>query len=223
VNSPVHERRLVWAFWIASGLAAVGGIAPLVFAGTSGRVGGVLVPFWVAAVALGACAIFYRQGRPLVTGLYFIAGLAVVYGMLLMLSVPLRLLVIGTCPPLPANCLPGLEKPLTEGETTGLWFAVGIGALAIFVGFFGLVALFRRPALMPSAPPVRNIPPVEDHPAAAPTTEPVAESAAIAKKDSETESPALAEAAPVSDEAAPSAPVRKPPDDAATPSTSSNE
>lgn len=243
VNQAVHQRRLVWAFWIACGLAAIGGIAPFVFAGTSGREGGVLIPFWIAAVALGACAMFYRQGRPLVTGLYFIAGLAIVYGMLLMLSVPLRLLVVGTCPPSPAHCLTGLERPLTEGETTGLWFAIGIGALAVFVGFFGLFAAYRRPLSMPSTPAVRSIPPVEDHPAAstpvetlaAPgpaataevVTEPKPESPAT---DSEAESNGSTQASSASEEVAPAAPapkprqrrVRKPVDDT-TPRSIDNE
>ena len=153
---------MVWAFWIAAALAAVGGLAPAVFAGFSSRINGAIIPFWIAAIALGACARYYDRGRPLVTGLYFIAGLAIVYGFLQMLSLPLRLTMVGTCPPAPAHCLPGLEQPMTEGETTGFWFAIGMGVVAIFVGYFGLYTAIRRraPATAP-APPVRSIPPVE--------------------------------------------------------------
>ena len=161
-----HERRLVWAFWIACGLAAVGGIAPLLFGGFSGRIAAAIIPFWIGAVALGACATLYGQGRPIATALYFIAGLAIVYGMLAMLAVPLRLTVVGTCPPAPARCLAGLEHPLTEGETSGIWFGVGMGFLAIFVGFFGLL---RRPSTETAfSPPVRTIPLVETQPAPPP-------------------------------------------------------
>jgi hypothetical protein len=168
-----HERRLVWAFWIACGLAAVAGIAPLLFGGFSGRIAAAIIPFWIGAVALGACATLYGQGRPIATALYFIAGLAIVYGMLAMLAVPLRLTVVGTCPPAPAQCLAGLEHPLTEGETSGIWFGVGMGFLAIFVGFFGLLTLFRRPGSETAfSPPVRTIPPVETQPAPPPAVDP---------------------------------------------------
>jgi hypothetical protein len=156
------ERRVIWAFWAASGLVLLGGLAPLVFAGLSSRVSGVVIPFVIAAIALGASAKLYRQNKPIVVGLYLVAGLAIVYGSLLMLAVPLRLTVVGVCPPEPARCLPGFERPMTEGEQTALWFGVGMGALAIFVGYFGLFSLLRqRTSTRASTPPVRSIPPVE--------------------------------------------------------------
>jgi hypothetical protein len=159
-----RERRLVWAFWIAGGLAAVAGAAPIVLTGVSGRISGATIPFWIAAIALGACARYHRQGRGLSVGLYFVAGLAIVYGTLLMISLPLRLTLVGTCPPA-AACLAGLERPLTEGEQTAIWFAAGIGIVAIFVGYFGVFTMFRRPASMAAGPPpVRTIPPVESAP-----------------------------------------------------------
>ena len=101
-----------------------------------------------------------------------------------MLAVPLRLAVLGTCPPAPASCVSGLERPLTSGENNALGFAVGIGIVAILTGFFGLVTLYRRQAPpAPSAPPARRIAPVGDKapaaavsvtpaPAAAPSPEP---------------------------------------------------
>jgi hypothetical protein len=167
------ERRLVWAFWIASGLALVGGVASLAFAGLSSRVSGAAVPFAVAAIALGASARLYRQGRPIVIALYFVAGLAIVYGILVMVAVPLRLTVVGVCPPAPARCLAGFERPMTEGEQTALWFGVGMGAVAILVGYFGLFSLMRgRGSLPEPPPPVRSIPPVESAPQPEPEPEP---------------------------------------------------
>lgn len=173
-----HETRVIWAFWLACGLVAVAGLVPLLLGGTSGRVTNVIFPYWIAAIALGASALLQNRGRPIATGLYFVAGLAVVYGILAMLAVPLRLAVIGTCPAPPASCGFGLERPLTEGESTGMAFAIGLGVVGILVGFFGLVVLFRRqvaPRVQtePTTPPARRIPPVRSTPApSAPEPEP---------------------------------------------------
>jgi hypothetical protein len=169
--TPERERRMVWAFWIACGLAAVGGLAALVLGGFSSRISGAAIPYLVAAIAFGALARFHRQGRGFGAILYFVAGLAIVYGTLQMISLPLRLTLIGTCPPTPAQCLAGFERPISEGELTGIWFAAGMGIVAIFVGYFGLHTMLRRPVAHAAptspvgiAPPVRTIPPVEDAP-----------------------------------------------------------
>lgn len=200
-NSPSSsDQRTVWAFWLACALAVVAALAPLVFGGGSNRLGGAVVPFAVAAVALGACAFLFTLGRPIATGLYFIASLAIVYGILAMIAVPLRLAVLGTCPPAPAPCGAGLERPLTGAENTALGFAVGIGVVAILTGFFGLVTLYRR--LAPPAtftPPARRIAPIAAKtpaeavatPAPTPTPPPEPEPAPAA------ESPQLELAAPV--------------------------
>lgn len=156
-----HAQRVVWALWIACGLAAVGALAPLVLGGGSNRISGALIPFAVAAIVLGACALLYRQGRAITSGLYFLASLAIVYGILAMLSLPLRLAVLGTCAPEAASCAAGFEPPMTGDETTAMGFAVGMGIVAILTGFFGLVTLYRRPtAVQPPTPPVRRISPV---------------------------------------------------------------
>lgn len=158
------DQRTVWAFWLACGLAVVAGAAPFVLAGSS-RLNGAVLPCILAAIALGACALVYRQGRPVATGLYFLASLAIVYGILALLAVPLRLAVLGTCPPAPAACGVGLERPLTGGENTAMGFVVGIGIVAILTGFFGLMTLYRRLSPPPAfAPPARRIPPVSEKP-----------------------------------------------------------
>jgi hypothetical protein len=167
VSSPLHDRRLVWGFWIACALAAVGGVAPFVLGGGSNRISGVVFPFALAAIALGACAVFYRQGRPVTTALYFVASLAIVYGILALIAVPLRLAVVGTCPPAPARCALGLERPLTGAEDTALAFAIGMGIVAILTGFFALVMLYRRHSVIPPpTPPVRRMDPVAAGPPA---------------------------------------------------------
>jgi hypothetical protein len=133
----------------------------------------VAIPFGVAAVGLAISAVMYQQGRTVAVALYFVAGLSVVYGILAMLAVPLRLAVVGTCPAAPAHCPTGFEPPLTSGENSGLGTATFCGILAIFIGFYGLVMLYRRvrtarsiePKAWPATPPVQ---PAQTSDAAAP-------------------------------------------------------
>ena len=164
------KDRLVWSFWLAAGIAFVGGLTPLVFGGTSSRLVPTVIPFTVAAVAMGACALLNRQGRLVSAVLYFVAGLAIVYGILAMFAIPLELAVLGSCPAAPAPCTTGMGRPLTVGENTGMGFAAGFGLVALFVGFFGLMVVFRRPVLPELTPPVRQIPPIATAKAAQPET-----------------------------------------------------
>ena len=158
------------AFWVAAALAAVGGVAPLLVAiGHTNRIGAVLFPFAAAAVAMAAVALFYRHGRSLSVLVYFLGGLAIAYGLLLVLAVPMRLAVTGSCPPAPQSCTSGFEMQLTGQESTGLSLAVAFGILAVLAGFVGLATLYRqkapvaRPAVWPTLPP--------KHPAAQPPPE----------------------------------------------------
>jgi hypothetical protein len=159
----IKVQRAMWAFWIAAAIAAVGAVAPLSFSiGAHSRLQWVIVPFGIAAVVLGFNAVMYHQGRSLAATLYFVAGLAIVYGILSMVAVPLRLAVIGTCPPAPARCPLGYEQPMTSAENSGLALASFCGVLAIFVGFYGLLMLYRRlgvrplqRSLWPAKPPVQ--------------------------------------------------------------------
>ena len=94
----------MWSFWLAAGIAFIGGLWPLVFGGTSSRVAMAVIPFTVSAAALAACGFFYRQGRAITAVIYFVGGLALVYGLLSMLAVPLEIAVLGSCPAPPAPC-----------------------------------------------------------------------------------------------------------------------
>ena len=183
-ESPAAEQRLIWSLWAAAGLAILGGVLPFVFGGTSSRVTAVVVPYVIGAIALGATPFAYRQGRTLAALVYFIAGLAIMFGLLTMFSLPVRLAVLGTCPALPAPCPAGFERPLTDAENTGMGVATACGLLAVFLGFFGLVVMYRRPHGGPVMPPaVRQIPPM---PAAAPPAPPpVAEPEAKAEEPEE--------------------------------------
>lgn len=133
---------------------------PFVFGGTSSRVSGVILPFAVAAAGLAACALLNTQSRLFVSILYFLAGLAIVYGLMSMFSLPVRLAALGSCPVAPAPCTTGLPRSLSDAENNGIGSAAAFGIAALFVGFFGLVTLYRRTAQPQFVPPVRKIPPM---------------------------------------------------------------
>jgi hypothetical protein len=150
-------------------LSAIAAVELLVVGG-SNRLGAPVISFTIAALASGACALLYTLGRQIASLLYFLASLVIVYGTLAMVTLPLRLAVIGTCPAAPTPCGPGLEAALTSGESNALGLAIALGIAAIVAGYFGLATLRLRDArpLPPPIPPtprnpavpVRRIPPV---------------------------------------------------------------
>jgi hypothetical protein len=160
------------AFWVACGLAVIGAVGSLIAAaGHTNRLAGVVVPFMAAAAASAVLALTYRRGRSFSAFIYLVSGLAIVYGLLLMLEVPMRLAVEGTCPPAPRLCTNGAEMQLTSPETLALSIAVGFGVLALLSGFFGLLVLYRhRPATTQT-------------PSVWPTTEPPGWRRSAAKRD----------------------------------------
>lgn len=158
----VAERAL----WAAAALAAVGGVGPLLAAaGHTNRIGGVVFPFAVAAIAMVVISFTYRRGRAYSALVFFLAGLAIAYGLLLVMAVPLRLAVEGACPPAPTRCAAGLELQLTGPENTGVTIAVAFGVLSLFAGFIGLAMLYRHraaaapaPTVWPERPPEKAVP-----------------------------------------------------------------
>ena len=86
-----------------------------------------LIPFGVAAAAMAVDALIYDRGKPVATLLYFVASIALVYGMLSMIAIPLRVAVLGSCPSAPAACPIGFEQPLTTGENSGLAIGIAMG------------------------------------------------------------------------------------------------
>jgi MFS family permease len=181
-----------WTLWLAAALAVVGGIAPLVFGGMSSRIDAALIPFWIGAAIFAACAFLPNQSRGVTAILYFVGGLAIVYGLLSMFSLPVRLAVLGTCPAPPARCTTGLPTPMTNGENTGMGVASVFGVLAIFLGFYGLVTVYRKSAVNAESPPTRQIPPVAPRPA----PQPVGVAAAVTHERAAREEPELELPAP---------------------------
>jgi len=206
------------AFWVAAASAVLGGVGPLIVAiGHTNRIGAVLFPFAAAAIAMAAVALFYRQGRSLSALVYFLGGLAIAYGLLLVLAVPMRLAVTGSCPPAPQLCTSGLEMQLTSQEGTGLTIAVGFGLISLFAGFIGLSVLYRQrgpaamPPVWPARPPEQPTPPPPSE--AKPEPEPVTEPALVSEPEPEPEpesEPPPPPPAPPTEPAAGSAPDAKP-------------
>jgi len=192
ITSPAQERRINLAYWVAAVAGAVAGIVPLLIGGTSNRLTSAAIPFGVAAIAMAASAVLHSQGRGVTSVLYFLAGLALVYGILAMFALPLQLAVLGTCPAPPAACTSGLERPLTVAENTTMGVATAFAIVSLLVGFFGLVLVYRRSAPPLFTAPVRKIPPVG---AAAAAPEKLAEkpaepeAAAVAGQSVTTETP----------------------------------
>ncbi len=200
MNRLTAEDRIAWSFWAAGAIAFIGGLLPLLIGGTSSRVATVAIPFTIAAAAFAGCGFVHMQGRSVTAILYFVAGLAIVYGLLAMFSVPLQLAALGSCAAPPAPCSGGLGRPLTLGENTGMGFGTGFGVAALFVGFFGLMVVFRRTAVAPPTPPVRKIPPVTPIPAEKPAPATIAakpEPAPEPEAEAEPELPAPIAAKPV--------------------------
>jgi len=177
VKAANERTRRVWAFWAAVPVAAAGGVAPLLLAGTSGRASGIIFPFGFAAVAFAACAVLEHRGRFLATVLYLLAGLAIVFGILAMFALLIQMSVLSPCPPAPAPCGLGYARPLTSSESMGIDYSIVLGLLALLLGFAGLAANYRQHRVQPTsfAPPTRRIPPQPtgqtDEPIAPPTTE----------------------------------------------------
>lgn len=153
----VNDRHVIAerALWAAGALAVIGGVGPLIAAaGHTNRIAGVVFPFAVAAVAMVVMSVTYRRGRVFSALIFFLAGLAIAYGLLLVFTVPLRLAVEGACPPAPTRCAAGLELQLTGSENTGVTIAVVFGVLSLMAGFIGLAMLYRHRPPAASGPPV---------------------------------------------------------------------
>lgn len=169
-------QNTVWVLWLAAAIAFIGGLLPLVFGGTSSRISGVVVPFTIGAIGLAATALLRNQSRTLVSVIYFLAGLAIVFGLLSMFALPVRLAALGSCPVPPHPCTTGLPRALSDGENNGMGSAAAFGIIAVMVGFFGLATIYRRTSPKTYTPLERKIPPM-------PPAKPVAEPAPVRPDD----------------------------------------
>ncbi|HET7338643.1 MAG TPA: hypothetical protein VFK22_03780, partial [Candidatus Dormibacteraeota bacterium] len=134
-------------------------------------------------IGFAATAALHNQSRGTAGLVYFVAGLAIVYGLMSMLSLPERLAALGSCPVAPDPCTSGLPRVLSGGENNGLGAAAGLGIISLFVGFFGLVTIYRRHAPPVFTPPVRKIPPMPPAPTSSPDRRANPEPAAVKTAD----------------------------------------
>ncbi len=106
---------------------------------------GVALPLAVGAAVLAANALISRRLGWLGGGLlYAAASLAILYGMILALSVPVRLAVEGICPPTSAPCPLGFERPASSAENFAVYAATACGALALALAFVAVEARYLR-------------------------------------------------------------------------------
>ncbi len=123
------------------------------------------LPFAVAAAVLAVNALTQNRNRWLTAVLYAVAGLAIVYAIMLGLSVPLSLSVEGACQPAPTPCPLGFGRPLSGGESFGLEAAEACGALALVLTLVAVELQYRpRLRLFPPPPVLSSTEPRPEEP-----------------------------------------------------------
>ena len=143
-NPPTRDQLLQWTLWAACGLALVGAAVAVFVPGLSqNRIAGAAVAFVVGAAALAGLALLKRAERLLSLTLYGVAALALTYGLMSEGSVPLRLSVLGTCPPAPRACPAGFEQPLSDRENLAFEGALLFGGIALLVSVLALEVQFQ--------------------------------------------------------------------------------
>jgi hypothetical protein len=157
-EQPRRNRVAQWCTWAAGAFAAAGAVVAIAPpAGGTNRVLGVALPFAVAAAVLAANALISLRVAWLGGLLYAAASLAILYGMILALSVPVRLAVEGICPPAAASCPLGFERPASSAEIFAVYAATACGAFALALTFVAVEARYlrtpRRQKNQPVTPP----------------------------------------------------------------------
>ena len=141
-------------------LSAVGGVVALaVPAGGMNRLSGVALPLAVSAAAQAANALTQRRSGSWSGLLYVAAALAILYAVILALSVPLRLTIEGHCQPAPAACPLGFDVPITARENVAVYAAVICGGLSLLTNFVAAELRFRprRPRTSDSDVPEKTL------------------------------------------------------------------
>ncbi|MFI4971799.1 MAG: hypothetical protein ACHP7H_03895 [Hyphomicrobiales bacterium] len=155
---PGRNRLADACTWAAAAFAAAGAVVAIASpTGGANRVSGVALPLAVGAAVLAANALIsLRVGRLGGGLLYAAASLAILYGMILAMSVPVRLAVEGICPPTSA-CPLGFERPASSAEIFAVYAATACGAFALALAFVAVEARYlrtpRRQKDQPDTPP----------------------------------------------------------------------
>jgi hypothetical protein len=143
-RSPSGLSAADWCLLIGCLLTAAAAVIVLVApAGGANRVSGVALPFVVSAVAQLANVLTRRRTSWLSGLLYTVAVLAILYGVILAASLPLRLAIEGPCQPAPAPCPLGFDLPIRAGETIAVYAAVICGLVSMVFDFVAVELQFR--------------------------------------------------------------------------------
>ncbi len=141
---PNRLTSVDWCLLVGCVVIAAGGVIVLVApAGGTNRVSGVVVAYAVSAVAQLANVPARRLNSWASGLLYALAVLAILYGVILAVSLPLRLTIEGACQPAPAPCPLGFDVPITAGENVAVFAAVICGAVSMLIVFVAAELQFR--------------------------------------------------------------------------------
>ena len=155
-QAPNRLSAVDWCLLIGCVLIAAGGVVVLLApAGGTNRVSGVALAFAVSAVAQLANVVARRRNSWASGLLHALSVLAILYGVILAVSLPLRLTIEGACPPAPAPCPLGFDLPITAGESVAVFAAAVCGAVSIVFDFVAVELQFRprwRPMPAPDEP-----------------------------------------------------------------------
>lgn len=157
-RAPDIYRVAQWCTWAACVTALVGAAIALgATAAGPNRIFGVAPPFVIAA---GILAVASWQRAALVSGLLYGVGiLALLYGIVVALALPLRLLIEGTCPLTTTSCPVGFEHPASSTENFVVYSACIAGGLAVVLVLVAIEARFihgpRRIPDRPEPPPAQ--------------------------------------------------------------------
>lgn len=131
---PKRDRLLSYLLWGGCGASVLAAVAVVALPlGGVNRIYGVAIPFALAAAACAALALAAHIDRVLSLLLYGLSALALTYSLMSLASLPLRLTVLGTCPPAPVVCPPGFEPDMTGGETLGVEIGIALGIVALLL------------------------------------------------------------------------------------------
>jgi len=174
---PTRERLLTYLLWSACGLSAAAAVAvvALPLGGGVNRIAGVGIALALAAAAAATLALVPTLERALSLILYGVAALALTYSLMSLASLPLRLTVIGSCPPAPEACPPGFERAITGGEMLGVEAGITLGILALLVVVTAMEVRYRPRLRIIGRAPQRSAEP-------APAPPPEMKASAIVKK-----------------------------------------
>ena len=123
---------------LAAGLVAL--VAP---AGGINRLSGAALAFAVSAAIQAVNAVTQRRSGWWSGLMYTAAALALLYGVILAVSVPIRLTLEGSCQPAPAPCPLGFDVPITARENLAVYVSVIFGVLSMVTNFVAAELQFR--------------------------------------------------------------------------------